>query len=89
MARSLSKGSFCNPKLISKVQKAKSGGSNSPIKTWYRSSTILPEFIGVTFQVHNGRKFIEVFVTEEMVGHKLGEFAPTTMFKGHGGKKAK
>jgi len=64
-------------------------GSQTPIKTWSRASTILPEFVGLTFAVHNGRKFIDVFITEDMVGHKLGEFSPTTIFKGHGGKKAK
>jgi small subunit ribosomal protein S19 len=89
MARSLKKGPFCLPKLITKVQSYRSTGSSTPIKTWSRSSTILPDFVGVKFEVHNGRKFIEVLVTEDMVGHKLGEFAPTTIFKSHGGKKAK
>ena len=89
MARSLKKGPFTFPKLIKKAQKAKESGDKTPIKTWSRASTILPEFVGLIFAVHNGRKFIEVFVTEDMVGHKLGEFSPTTIFKGHGGKKAK
>ncbi len=89
MSRSLKKGPFCDAKLLKKAQQAKAVGSKAPIKTWSRASTILPEFVGLTFAVHNGRKFIEVFVTEDMVGHKLGEFSPTTIFKGHGGKKAK
>jgi small subunit ribosomal protein S19 len=89
MSRSLKKGPFCLPKLIIKVQKYKSNSSSTPIKTWSRASTILPEFVSVKFSVHNGRKFVDVLVTEDMVGHKLGEFAPTTIFKSHGGKKAK
>jgi small subunit ribosomal protein S19 len=89
MSRSLKKRPYCLPKLILKVQKYKSSGSSTPIKTWSRSSTILPDFVTVKFSVHNGRKFVDVLVSEDMVGHKLGEFAPTTMFKSHGGKKAK
>jgi small subunit ribosomal protein S19 len=89
MARSLKKGPFTLPKLIKKAKAAKDSGSKAAIKTWSRASTILPEFVGLIFAVHNGRKFIEVFVTEDMVGHKLGEFSPTTTFKSHGGKKAK
>jgi small subunit ribosomal protein S19 len=89
MARSLKKGPFCSPKLLQKVQKSKDAGSKVKFKTWSRASTILPLFVGETFLVHDGRKHVEVFVTEDMVGHKLGEFAPTTKFKGHGGKKAK
>lgn len=88
MARSLKKGPFCSPKLIKKAQQAKASGSRVSIKTWSRASTILPEFVGLTFAVHNGRKFIDVFVTEDMVGHKLGEFSHTVTFKSHGGKKA-
>lgn len=88
MARSLKKGPFCLPKLLKKAQEAKNTNSKTPIKTWSRPSTILPEFVGLTFGVHNGRNFIDVFVTEDMVGHKLGEFSPTTTFKAHGGKKA-
>jgi len=88
MSRSLSKGPFTHPKLLKKVAKLKAGEIKGPIKTWSRSSTIIPDFIGITFQVHNGKKFLDVFVTEEMIGHKLGEFAPTTKFIKHGGKKA-
>lgn len=92
MSRSLKKGPFCDPKLISKVAEGKvtaGKGGAVKVKVYSRASTILPEFVGVTFEVHNGRKFIEVYVTEEMVGHKLGEFASSTVFKGHGGKIAK
>jgi len=89
MSRSLKKGPFCDPKLIAKVAKVKASTTKTTIKTWYRSSTILPDFVGITFGVHNGKKHVDVFVTEDMVGHKLGEFSPTTIFKGHGGKKAK
>lgn len=89
MSRSLKKGPFCHPKLLKKVTALKTSQSNQPIKTWFRSSTILPDFVGITFQVHNGKLFVDVFVTEDMVGHKLGEFSPTTKFKSHGGKKAK
>jgi small subunit ribosomal protein S19 len=89
MSRSLKKGPFCDPKLAAKAAKAKQTGDTSPIRTWSRASTILTEFVGLKFAVHNGRKFIEVLVTEEMVGHRLGEFSPTTPFKAHGGKKAK
>jgi small subunit ribosomal protein S19 len=89
MSRSLKKGPFCDPKLILKVQASKTSNSSSAIKTWSRASTILPDFVGFKFAVHNGRKFIEFLATEEMVGHKLGEFSPSTSFKGHGGKAAK
>jgi small subunit ribosomal protein S19 len=89
MSRSLKKAPFCDEKLLIKVQKVKTGITKAPIKTWSRSSTILPDFVGLTFSVHNGKKFLDVVVTEEMVGHKLGEFSPTTFFKKHGGKKAK
>ena len=84
MGRSLKKGPFVDPKLYLKVDKMK--GSGQPIKTWARGCTIVPEFVGVTFLVHNGRQHMKVFITEEMVGHKLGEFAPTRTFRGHGGK---
>ncbi len=84
MGRSLKKGPFVDPRLYHKVQKAE--GKSEPIKTWSRRCTIVPEFVGVTFLVHNGKQHIKVFVTEEMVGHKLGEFAPTRTFRGHGGK---
>lgn len=89
MSRSLKKGPFCEPKLIAAAASAKASGSADPIKTWSRSSTILPEFVGLKFAVHNGKKFIEVLVTEDMVGHKLGEFSETTIFKSHGGKLMK
>ncbi len=90
MARSLKKGPFVGEKLVKKVEEAKGSKSSKVIKTWSRSSTIIPDFIGVTFAVHNGKKFIPVFVTEEMVGHKLGEFSPTRTFHSHSGdRKAK
>jgi len=86
MGRSLKKGPFVDPKLFAKVEKQNSAGTNQPIRTWARACTIVPEFVGHTFMVHNGKSHIKVFVTEEMVGHKLGEFAPTRTFRGHGGK---
>ena len=89
MARSLKKGPFIDGHLLSKVEKAQAAKSKSPIKTWSRRSTITPEFVGLTVSVHNGRAFSPVFVTENMVGHKLGEFAPTRVFRGHAGKKDK
>jgi small subunit ribosomal protein S19 len=88
MSRSLKKGPFIDPKLWDKVQKVKPG-SRTEIKTWSRDSTIFPEMVGMTFQVHNGKTFIAVLVTENMVGHKLGEFSPTRKFIRHGGKMAK
>lgn len=87
MTRSVWKGPFVDEYLIKKVKNLKISGKNTPIKTWSRRSTILPQMIGCTFAVHNGRKFIPVFVTEEMVNHKLGEFAPTRTFYGHAGDK--
>ena len=84
MARSLKKGPFTDPKILEKINKSK--GIKGIIKTWSRSSTIAPEMIGFTFAVHNGRDFISVKATEEMVGHRLGEFAPTTKFTRHGGR---
>lgn len=84
MSRSTKKGPYIDPRLIVKINKQKAGGNRSPIKTWARASQISPEFVGVTFAVHNGRVFTEVFVTETMVGHRLGEFAPTRTFRGHG-----
>lgn len=84
MSRSIKKGPFVDPNLIKKVAKAAAAGVHEPIKTWSRSSQIAPEFVGVRFMVHNGRNFIEVFVTEDMVGHRLGEFSPTRTFRGHG-----
>jgi small subunit ribosomal protein S19 len=83
LPRSLKKGPFVDEHLLKKVQKARETQSRKIIKTWSRRSTILPEFVGLTFAVHNGRKFLPVFVTEDMVGHKLGEFAPTRYFRGH------
>lgn len=81
--RSTKKGPYIDPKLLAKVAKM-SGGKKTPIKTWSRDCQIPPEFVGTTFQVHNGKIFIDVFVTETMVGHRLGEFAPTRTFRGHG-----
>ena len=85
MTRSSKKGPFVNEKLFRKVEKARETNNREPIKTWARSCTVVPEFIGVTFMVHNGKAFNRVFVTEDMVGHKLGEFSPTRIFRGHGG----
>jgi len=88
MARSLKKGPFADKHLVKKVEEfTRTNAKNKTIKTWSRRSTILPEFVGFTFMVHNGRKFVAVFVTENMVGHKLGEFAPTRTFHGHSGEK--
>jgi small subunit ribosomal protein S19 len=87
MARSLKKGPFVDHHLMDKVEKQNNEGAKKPIKTWSRRSMIVPEMIGHTFEVHNGKKFISVFVTENMVGHRLGEFSPTRTFKGHPVKK--
>jgi small subunit ribosomal protein S19 len=88
MGRSKKKGPFINEKLLIKVDRQSQQGSRDPIKTWARNCTIVPEFVGYTFMVHNGRMFLKVFVTEDMVGHKLGEFSATRTFRGHsGGKK--
>jgi small subunit ribosomal protein S19 len=84
MARSSKKGPYLDLKLLKKIQKLKETGKKEPIKTWSRASQIAPEFVGFTFLVHTGRKFVEVYVTEAMVGHRLGEFAPTRSFRGHG-----
>ena len=89
MARSLKKGPFIDKHLINKVKKVNESGKKEVIKTWSRRSTIYPEFIGHTFAVHNGKEFIPVYVTEDMVGHKLGEFALTRKFGGHGDEKGK
>ena len=89
MARSLKKPPFIHYKLNKRVLEAQDSGKKSVIKTWSRASTISPDFVGLTIAVHNGMKFIPVYVTENMVGHKLGEFAPTRNFRGHGGKKDK
>ncbi len=84
MSRSSKKGPYIDPKLLKKVMAQKKAGKKEPIKTWARASQIPPEFVGHTFQVHNGRNFIDVFITEAMVGQRLGEFAPTRTFHGHG-----
>jgi len=89
MGRSVKKGPFVDPKLLKKVERQKDTGDREPIRTWSRASTIVPEFVSHTFNVHNGRNFTRVFITEEMVGHKLGEFAPTRTFRGHGGRRAR
>lgn len=87
MPRSLKKGPYIDLKLINKVEEAQRSKSNKIIKTWSRRSTIIPEMVGITLAVHNGRKFIPVFVSEDMVGHKLGEFSPTRVFFGHAGDR--
>jgi small subunit ribosomal protein S19 len=84
MSRSTKKGPYIDEKLLMKVQRIVSSGDKKPIKTWSRRSTITPEFVGLTLSVYNGKKFLPVYVTENMVGHKLGEFAPTRVFKKHG-----
>ena len=91
MSRSVWKGPFVDPSLIKKVEKEKNEISSKPIKTWSRKSTIIPDFVGSSFLIHNGRKFISITISEDMVGHKLGEFAPTRQFFGHtpADKKAK
>jgi len=83
MSRSSEKGAFVDDHLLIKIQKAQKARDRKPIKTWSRRSTILPDFVGMTFAVHNGKKFVPVYVTENMVGHKLGEFSPTRLFHGH------
>ena len=88
MARSIRKGPFVQQALADKVVALNSKNEKKVVKTWSRASTILPEFVGHTFAVHNGNKFIPVYVTENMVGHKLGEFSPTRLFRGHAGQKA-
>ena len=87
MGRSVKKGPFVQPKLLERVNKMNEKGEKIVLKTWSRSSTIFPDFVGHTFAVHDGRKHVPVYVTEDMVGHKLGEFAPTRTFKGHAGSK--
>ena len=89
MSRSLKKGPYVDERLLAKVERSQRTGSREPIKTWSRDCTIVPEFVGVTFLVHNGRQFIRLYVTEDTVGHKLGEFAPTRTFRGHSGGKGK
>ena len=87
MGRSLKKGPYVDEKLYMKVERLRANGARQPIKTWARRCTIVPEFVGQTFLVHNGRTFLEVYVTEDMVGHKLGEFSATRTFRGHTNKK--
>ena len=89
MSRSLKKGPYVDPNVYAKVAKQEEAGTKDPIKTWARSCTIIPEFIGHTFMVHNGKAHLKVYVTEDMIGHKLGEFAPTRTFRGHGADKKK
>ena len=88
MSRSIKKGPFVAPELIKRVDELNKAGEKKVLKTWSRASTIFPEFVGHTIAVHDGRKHVPVYVTEDMVGHKLGEFAPTRTFKGHAGDKA-
>ena len=87
MARSSKKGPFIDPKLMKKVLKAREAGSTEPIKTWSRRSTIVPEMVNMTIAVHNGRQHVPIFISENMVGHKLGEFAPTRTFRAHSGDR--
>ncbi|PIP18659.1 MAG: 30S ribosomal protein S19 [Candidatus Omnitrophica bacterium CG08_land_8_20_14_0_20_41_16] len=89
MPRSLKKGPFVEERLLRKVDQQHKSGTRQAIKTWSRSSTLIPDFVGLTFAVYDGKKHVPVFVTENMVGHKLGEFAPTRIFRKHGGVKAK
>lgn len=89
MSRSLKKGPYVDPRVLKKVQTQKDSGKRDPIKTWSRACVISPEMVGATFLVHNGKNFINVYVTEDMVGHRLGEFSPTRKFVNHGGKMAK
>ena len=88
MGRSIKKGPFVQPVLLKRVQEMNMAGEKRILKTWSRSSTIFPDFVGHTFAVHDGKKHVRVYVTEDMVGHKLGEFAPTRTFKGHAGSKS-
>ena len=89
MSRSIKKGPFVDYHLMQKVDKARSGNDKRPIKTWSRRSTVIPEMVGHTLAVHNGKKFVPVYLTENMVGHKLGEFSPTRQFKGHSARSDK
>ena len=88
MSRSTKKGHYVQPKLLERVQQMNERGEKTVVKTWSRSSTIFPDFVGHTFAVHDGRKHVPVYVTEDMVGHKLGEFAPTRTYRGHAGSKS-
>ena len=87
MSRSIKKGPFVQPKLLARVQAMNEAGEKRVLKTWSRASTLVPDFVGHTFAVHDGRKHVPVYVTEDMVGHKLGEFAPTRTYRGHAGAK--
>ncbi len=87
MARSVWKGPFVHPSILKKVQKANETNDRKPVQTWSRASTIIPPMVGLTFNVHNGQKFIPVSIVEDMIGHKLGEFAPTRTFRGHAANK--
>lgn len=89
MSRSVKKGPYLDEKLFARVLKQQREGSREPLKTWTRACTVVPEFVGHTFLIHNGKTFIKHFITEDMVGHKLGEFAPTRTFRGHSGRKEK
>ncbi len=88
MARSIKKGPYIDERLLGRIERMNKSGDKRVLKTWSRASTISPEFVGHTVAVHNGNKFIPVYITENLVGHKLGEFSPTRMFRGHGGKLA-
>lgn len=87
MGRSIKKGPFIDDHLLKKIQKAKATSDRKVIKTWSRRSTVIPDAVGLTFAIHNGRKFVPVYITENMIGHKFGEFAPTRIFTGHSGDK--
>lgn len=89
MSRSLAKGPFIEPKLLSRVERARQTGDRKPIRTWSRASVITPDFVGLNIAVHDGKKHVPIFITESMVGHRLGEFAPTRIFRQHGGIKSK
>jgi small subunit ribosomal protein S19 len=89
MSRSLKKGPYVDERLLERVMRLEDAGRKEALKTWARRSDIVPEFVGHTFMVHNGKTFVKVYVTEDMVGHKLGEFAPTRLFRGHSGVKLK
>jgi len=89
MSRSIKKGPYVDEKLQARVRRQKQSGEREPLKTWCRACVILPEFVNHNFLIHNGKTFMKLFVTEEMVGHRLGEFAPTRTFRGHSGRKAK
>ncbi len=89
MSRSLKKGPYIDAKLMAKVEQIKTSGSKTVIKTWARSSTIFPDMVGLTIAIHNGKKHVPIYITESMVGHKLGEFAPTRVFRGHSGRGEK